>query len=351
MRADPAAIYLLNPLTLSLDAAASIGFRTAAAERETIRLGDGVAGKAARERRTISVPDINAVEMSDRVRETAADESIESVYAIPLIAKGQVIGVLDVLFRDRFVADEDWLEFCEALAGQAAMAIESCRSFEELQRSNVELSLAYDTTIEGWSRALDLRDKETEGHSRRVTEMTLTLARLAGISDDELVHVRRGALLHDIGKMAIPDTILLKPAKLDDDEWVIMRRHPVYAYNLLEPIAHLRPALDIPYCHHERWDGTGYPRGLKGTDIPLAARLFAVVDVWDALRYDRPYRTGWPDERIHELLRRQSGKHFDPDAVDLFFRALAMTSGKVRGTPRHSMPIPERVVRTKGRIV
>src|SRR4030095_309227 len=148
----------------------------------------------------------------------------------------------------------------------------------------------YDSTIEGWSRALDLRDRETEGHTIRVTEMTLKIARIAGMADAELVHLKRGALLHDIGKMGIPDAILLKPDKLETEEWVIMRRHPVYAYELLLPIEYLQPSLDIPYCHHEKWDGSGYPRGLKGEQIPLAARLFAVIDVWDALRSDRPYR-------------------------------------------------------------
>jgi len=206
----------------------------------------------------------------------------------------------------------------EALAGQAAIAIDNATLFDDLQRSNVELALAYDTTLEGWSRALDLRDKETEGHTQRVAEMTLKLARAMGFSEDELVQVRRGALLHDIGKMGVPDAILLKPGKLTDEEWEIMRRHPVYAYKLLRPIAYLRPALDIPYFHHEKWDGTGYPRGLKGAQIPLAARLFAVVDVWDALRSDRPYRRGWPEEKVRDHIRSLAGTHFDPQVVEEF---------------------------------
>jgi len=188
----------------------------------------------------------------------------------------------------------------------------------DLQRLNVELALAYDTTLEGWSRALDLRDKETEGHSRRVTEMTVGLARAMGMSEGELVHVRRGALLHDIGKMGIPDSILLKPALLTEEQTEIMRRHPVYAYELLSPIDYLRPALDIPYCHHEQWDGTGYPRGLQGEQIPLAARIFAVVDVWDALRSHRPYRLGWPEDRAREHIRSLAGTHFDPKVVEVF---------------------------------
>ena len=187
-----------------------------------------------------------------------------------------------------------------------------------LQRTHLDLQLAYDTTIEGWSRALDLRDKETEGHTQRVTELTVKLARRAGMSEAELLHVKRGALLHDIGKMGVPDHILLKPGNLTDEEWALMRKHPTYAYELLKPIEYLHDALDIPYCHHEKWDGSGYPHGLKGEEIPLAARLFAVVDVWDAIRSDRPYRQGWDEDRALEFIRSVSGTHLDPRAVELF---------------------------------
>jgi putative nucleotidyltransferase with HDIG domain len=210
------------------------------------------------------------------------------------------------------------------LARQAAIAIDNTELFNGLQRSNAELVLSYDTTLEGWSRALELRDRETEGHTQRVTEMTLRLARALGMSDKELSHARRGALLHDIGKMGVTDAILLKPGPLTDEEWDIMRQHPQFAYEMLSPIAYLRPALDIPYCHHEKWDGTGYPRGLKGEEIPLAARIFAVVDVWDALRSDRPYRPAWPKEKALEHIRAGSGTHFDPKVVEAF---LEMTEG------------------------
>ena len=178
--------------------------------------------------------------------------------------------------------------------------------------------MAYDATIEGWSRAMDLRDEETEGHTQRVTDLTLKLARLMGIRDDQLIHIRRGALLHDMGKLGIPDQILLKPGKLTDDEWVIMRKHPVYAYDMLSSIEYLRPALDIPYCHHEKWDGSGYPRGLKGEEIPLAARIFAVIDAWDALTSDRPYRKAWSREKTLAYIREQTGSHFDPQVVEVF---------------------------------
>lgn len=188
----------------------------------------------------------------------------------------------------------------------------------EIIALNAELTQAYDATIEGWSRALDMRDKETEGHCRRVTDLTLSLARALGLPSEELLHVRRGALLHDIGKVGIPDSILLKPGPLTSDEWAIMRRHPALAYEMLAPIAFLRPALDIPHFHHEKWDGTGYPHGLAGDRIPLAARLFAVVDVWDALLSDRPYREGWPLERVRAHIQAGAGTHFDPQVVEAF---------------------------------
>jgi len=165
-----------------------------------------------------------------------------------------------------------------------------------------------------------LRDRETEGHTQRVTKMTIQLAQAFGLDGDAIVHVRRGALLHDMGKMGVPDAVLRKPTALTEEEWLQMRLHPQNAYDMLADIDYLRPALDIPYCHHEKWDGTGYPRGLKGEEIPLAARLFAVVDVWDALYYDRPYRKGWELDRTIEYIREQSGRHFDPSVVEVFLR-------------------------------
>jgi putative nucleotidyltransferase with HDIG domain len=186
--------------------------------------------------------------------------------------------------------------------------------------------------LEGWSNALDLRDKETEGHTLRVTELTLQVAQSLGVSEEQLVHIRRGALLHDIGKMGVPDSILLKPGALTEEEWVIMRKHPVYAYELLSPIKYLEPALDIPHYHHEKWDGSGYPRGLKEDQIPFAARIFAIIDVWDAVRSDRPYRPAWPEEKAIDYIRSQSGKHFDPKILDAFLTMIpAMQNLKREG--------------------
>ena len=191
---------------------------------------------------------------------------------------------------------------------------------QTLQQLHLELIDAYDKTIEGWSQALDLRDKETEGHTLRVSEKTLLLARAAGLDEEALLQIKRGGLLHDVGKLGIPDAILLKPEPLSDAEWVVMKRHPVYAYDWLSPIKYLRPALDIPYCHHEKWDGSGYPRGLKGNEIPIAARLFATADVWDALTSDRPYRNAINTANARQYIREQSGRHFDPAAVEIFFK-------------------------------
>jgi putative two-component system response regulator len=195
------------------------------------------------------------------------------------------------------------------------------------ERANIEtaheqLLSAYDATIEGWSRAMDLRDKETEGHTLRVTDLSVKLARNMGINEGELLFIRRGALLHDIGKLGVPDAILHKASSLNDDEWKIMRQHPQFAYDMLYPIEYLRPALDIPYCHHEKFDGTGYPRQLKGEQIPLSARIFAIVDVWDALTSDRPYRPAWDKEKALEYIKTESGKHFDPKVVEAFLKMM-----------------------------
>jgi putative nucleotidyltransferase with HDIG domain len=238
---------------------------------------------------------------------------------VPLIVKGQVKGVLELFHRTPLDPDPDWLEFLETIAGQAAIAIDNAGLFDSLQRSNVDLTLAYDETIEGWARALEFRDKETKGHSQRVTELTMQIARVMGISEAEEAHIYRGALLHDIGKMGIPDNILLKPGKLNEEEWKIMRKHPVLGFELLAPVNFLRPAVDIPYCHHEKWDGTGYPRGLKGEQIPLPARIFALVDIYDALISDRPYRSALPKKKVLEHIQSLAGNHLDPQVVKVFF--------------------------------
>ena len=313
---DLISIMLFNTPLLLLETVLAIGAQTHELSRAQIYLGETLIGRAALERRTLTFPDPNvSLPQFDR---WAKLEQLQTCYAVPLIAKGNIVGVLFLGNRSVTQNDQDWFDFLETLAGQAAMAIESLKSFEDLQRSNFELALAYNRTIEGWSYALDLRDRETKDHTMRVTEMTMILAKRAGMTEDEILHVKHGSLLHDIGKMGIPDSILLKDGPLTNKEWALMHKHPVFAYEMLFPIEYLRPALDIPYCHHERWDGTGYPRGLKRDEIPLAARLFAVVDVWDALSSDRPYRKAWPMEKILDYINSQSGTHFDPQVVELF---------------------------------
>ena len=214
------------------------------------------------------------------------------------------------------------MDFVNSLSLQLAIAIDNALLYENTLRVQSELLQAYNSTIEGWAYALDLRDKETEGHSRRVTLMTVQIAQHVGMDEEEIAHVYRGALLHDIGKLGIPDNILLKPSQLTEEEWVIMRKHPVYAYEMLSPILYLKQAIDIPYCHHERWNGTGYPRGLKGNQIPLAARIFSIADTYDAMRYDRPYRKGLTKEEIVDKISSGAGNHYDPELMKVFMKML-----------------------------
>ena len=315
---DATCILIFNPQTQTLDFAAGIGFHSQGIKQMRLSLGEGIAGRAAEQRILIAMNDLPSA-LDETMRAPIwLEENFASRYSVPLISGGQVKGVLEAFHRTPLRPDKEWLDFLETLAGQAAIAIENTQLFDNLQSSNRELAAAYDATIEGWARAIELRDEGTEGHSRRVTDMTLRLAQASGITAEELVHIRRGALLHDIGKMAVPDAVLFKPGPLDENELAIIRRHPIAAFEMLSPIEFLKPALEIPYCHHEKWDGTGYPRGLRGESIPLSARLFAIVDVWDALRSDRPYRRGWSEEKVRDHIRQLAGSHFDPSAVEIF---------------------------------
>lgn len=316
---DAAAILLYDEASCEFSCSASRGFRTQVIRQSRVRLGEGLAGKVAAMRRIIESPNL-AADQSFTRKDLVQTEEVVAYCALPLIAKGNVLAILEVFNRTPMEFDADLVSYFEVLGGQAAIALDSALMFESLQRKNAELTVAYDVTIEGWARALDLRDKETEGHSRRVSEMTVRLARMFGVPEAEIVHIRRGALLHDIGKLGVPDNILLKQGPLTDEEWTVMRRHPQLAYDWLSPVEFLKSALHIPHCHHEKWDGSGYPRGLAGDAIPLAARLFAIVDVWDGLTSDRPYRAAWSNERTLDFIRGQSGVHFDPRVVEVFVR-------------------------------
>lgn len=315
---DAAAVLLYKPDFRHIEFAAGRGFMTPYITHSKMKLGEGATGRVASDRQMLIIENLSDPGVILTRIDLFREEGFASYYGVPLIAQGELRGVLELFHRSPLKPDPEWLEFLESLGLQAAVALENAFLFDELQRSNTELAQAYESTIEGWARALDIRDKETEGHSRRVTDLTISVAAALGICDDDLVHVRRGALLHDIGKMGVPDRILLKPGALTEEEWRVMKNHPNAAFELLAPIDYLREAVDIPYCHHEKWDGSGYPRGLKGEAIPLPARVFAIVDVWDALCSDRPYRPAWSAERALQHIASESGRHFDPRVVEAF---------------------------------
>ena len=319
---DAASIMLLNTSNQMLEYCAGKGFRTQAIRQSRLRIGEGLLGQIGNERKVIHVS--NLAGEGDRFKraELLKQEEFVEYYGIPLIAKGLLKGVLEIFNRSPLIPDSGWVDYLETLGRQAAIAIDNAQLFEGIQQSNFELFTAYDATIAGWSHAMDLRDKETEGHSQRVTELTLKLAEKMEVNSQDRIHIRRGALLHDIGKIGVPDEILHKPVPLTDEEWSIMRQHPTHAFNMLMSISYLRLALDIPYCHHEKWNGSGYPRGLKGEQIPLAARIFAIVDVWDALRSNRPYRESWPENKVLEYIRSLVGIHFDPKVVKNFLELM-----------------------------
>ncbi|MCX8063108.1 MAG: GAF domain-containing protein [Anaerolineales bacterium] len=320
LSADAVGLLLYNPHLQTLEYAANSGFRSRIYEQTSLSLATSLAGRAAMERQIFTVTDLR--ELSEGFAQTFRQEGFQGYGAAPLIVKGKLKGVLEVFYRRSFAPDADWKRLLEMLADQAALAIDNAEMFEELRCANLKLSLAYEATIEGWSKALELRDKETEGHTLRVTELTLRLAERLGVDPALFPHIRRGCILHDVGKIAIPDSVLLKPTALSEEEWALMRQHPTLAYQMLSSIEYLQPALNIPYCHHERWDGSGYPRGLKGEEIPLEARIFAIVDVWDALTNDRPYRKAWSRQEALKYIRDQAGKQFDPRVVKIFLEAM-----------------------------
>ena len=320
LQIDAVAVLTIEQETGILEFVAGQGFESPQIEISRLRLGTGFVGRALSEQRPAHIPNLKDAPLSFERAQIMVGDDFSVYYSIPLVAKNEVKGLLEIYNHGPLSPDAEWFGFLEAVAAQAAIAIDNATLFNSLQQSNIELANAYETTLEGWSRALDLRDRETEGHTRRVTKLTVFLSRKMGLSEAEIVQIRRGALLHDIGKMGIPDSILQKRGALTDEEMDFMRKHPTYAYNLLWPITFLHPALDIPFCHHEKWDGTGYPRRLKGEDIPLPARIFAVTDVWDALTSDRRYSPAWPKEEARDYIRREAGKHFDPRIAELFLK-------------------------------
>jgi response regulator RpfG family c-di-GMP phosphodiesterase len=323
LQVDAADILLMDSTGQFLELQATHGFRTASFRTTRTGITDSLAGRVVTQQRGIQILDLSQI--NDKLLAAQlSGENFVSYYGIPLVTKGKVQGVLELFHRVSLLTYPEWIDFLETLAGQAAIAIDNATLFKHLQRSNFELEHAYDATIEGWSHALDLRDRETEGHTLRVTEMAVDLARLVGQDEESIIQMRRGGLLHDIGKLGVPDKVLLKAGPLTDEEWKVMRMHPQFAYDWLAPIDYLHKALEIPFCHHEKWDGSGYPRGLRGEAIPVASRIFAYADVWDALTSDRPYRPAWPPEKALEYIRQNSGIHFDPSLLEVFVQYIDM---------------------------
>jgi PAS domain S-box-containing protein/putative nucleotidyltransferase with HDIG domain len=314
---DVALIFLVDKNAGGYRYAAGSGLEQVSIEHLTLSQNNSLAGKAANYGRPIHTQALEEF-VEPSFLPILEKEGIKDCFAFSLVTQGKVKGAIELWHRTIKIPTSEWMRYAETLAGQAAIAIEYSQLLSGLRSANEELKSAYDATIEGWSHAMDLKDKETEGHTQRVTKMTVELAKRIGINGEALDHIRRGALLHDIGKMGIPDSILLKPDLLTDEEWVEMKKHPKYAFEMLNSIEYLRPALDIPYLHHEKWDGSGYPLGLKGEDIPISARLFAFIDVFDALTNDRPYRPAWSVQEAIAFIEENSGIHFDPNITPIF---------------------------------
>ncbi len=316
IKGSAAVIVLFEPNPSVRTVAATSGFITPEILLHPQLVNDPLLVKATLERKVVSLSGDTIVRNDFPLHVLFKNEDIVGYFAFPMIVKGAVKGVLEIFSRDVDLLDDETSSFLETIAQSAAIAMESTQNFEKLQRTNKELIQTYDDTLIGWVNFLDLRDKETEGHTLRAQDMTLLICTEFGYSLEELSDIRRGVLLHDIGKVGVPDAILNKPGPLTAEERLIMQKHPEFAYQMLYPIAYLRPALDIPYCHHEKWDGSGYPRGLKGEEIPLSARIFAIVDVFDALMSDRPYRKAWKLQQVLDYIREGSGSHFDPSIVE-----------------------------------
>jgi putative nucleotidyltransferase with HDIG domain len=320
--ADAASVLLLDAQSHAFTIAASRGYLKNNRPPTQIRTDHNLAIQAGLERKTFFLTGSTVDDPRLEKQPLMRSEEFVAYYATPLIAHGQVKGVLEIYRRRIRDQDSEWMDLLETMAVQGAIAIDNSESFLNLQRTYSELALACDSTIEGWSRAVDLRAQEAEGHSLRVSDLAIRLAEKMGIPKEKMLSIRRGALLHDIGKIGVPDRILWKPDSLSEEEWVLMRQHPKYAEQLLSPIEFLRSAIDIPKYHHERWDGRGYPYGLAGTDIPLSARLFSIVDVWDSLQARRPFRQPWTHADTVEYLKKGSGSQFDPEAVSAFISIL-----------------------------
>lgn len=314
---DAASVLLVDRFFGELRFAQGRGFRNRQIQDTAVSIGDGLPGRVVSQGRTLYVADLQQGEHATR-RDSMAAEEFRTYHGIPLIAKGVTKGVLELFHRSTFEPTADWTDFVHAVATPAAIALDNAQLFDDMQQANADLEHAYTRTLEGWARTLELRDHETGGHSERVVALSRALGRQVGFNAETLADLKRGALLHDLGKVAIPDAVLLKPGPLTDEEWLIMRKHPEYGYRLLADIPYLSEAVKVTYSHHERWDGTGYPLGLKGDQIPVLARVFSLADVYDALRSERPYKKAWARDDVTAYIRDESGRLFDPDMVAAF---------------------------------
>jgi response regulator RpfG family c-di-GMP phosphodiesterase/putative methionine-R-sulfoxide reductase with GAF domain len=314
-------ILLYNPQAQMLEFAFAQGFRTSVTRDIQLNIKTRLANQVVSNRKMVQISDLQALE-ADVLPPALKSEGFVSYVGVPLLAKSKVNGVLEIYNRTGIQQEREWFDFLEAFAHQASIAINNAKLFDDLQRLNVEISLSYDNTIESWARTLEIRDPSSSGHAQRVMNMCVSMASTLGLDADSISQIRRGALLHDIGMLGLPETILFKPGELTTAEWEVVRQHPKIAFDLLAPLANWRQAVDISYCHHERWDGSGYPQGLKNQSIPLAARICSLVDVFDTLLMERSFRPAWNKAQATQYIRDGAGSQFDPDLVRIF---LAMT--------------------------
>lgn len=311
-------ILLFNQHSQMLSYVYGQGFRSSKVRGVHLNMKNSLAGEVVKGLKMVQIVDLKGANSASQP-ENFESEGFVSYIGVPLMAKGKVNGVLEVFDRTWGKRDREWIDFLEAFAHQAAIAIDNSGLFENLQRLNVEIASAYDATIETWAQTLEIRDKAFLGHARRVMKMSVKIASAMGLSGEAISQVRHGVMMHDIGMLGIPEHILLKPGKLTASEWETVRQHPRIAYDLLSQLPKWRQALVIPYSHHEKWDGSGYPQGLKNDIIPLGARICAVTDVYDTLQMERSYRPAWDKTRAAQYIREAAGSHFDPEVVRVFF--------------------------------
>jgi response regulator RpfG family c-di-GMP phosphodiesterase len=326
LHVDGAAILRYHPDSDQLTYLVHDGFYVLDPSKYRFQSGESYPGMVAHSRKPVPVTTSAEILAAEFKFPEMARERFTTYYGLPLLVKGELQGVLEIFIRTNLANDLEWLDFLDTLAGQAAIAIFNADLLENLKQSRQNLEQAYDDTIFALARAIDAHDQQTEEHSRRLHDLTGKLAARVGMSEQEIYYARIGALLHDIGKIGIPTELIQKKGPLTELDREILNSHTLLSERILGEVEYLRPALDIPRYHHERYDGSGYPHRLKGNDIPLAARIFAIADVWDALVNARPYRSGkdtvWSKERAINYLIAQKGKYFDPQLVDLFLELL-----------------------------